>query len=100
MRPSWTLMVTNERTLRRRLPVDGQQDAQGVLGGHRRQTPEDVAQVRQRFDAAALAGDDDRVDDRGALAGIGVADEEPVFLSDGRRPDRVLNEARSEALRG
>ena len=39
-----------------------------------------------------LAGDDDRVDDGGALAGVGVADEEPVLLPYGRRADRVFDE--------
>lgn len=40
----------------------------------------------------ALAGDDQRVEDGGALAGVGVADEEPVLLAEGRRPDGVFDE--------
>jgi hypothetical protein len=51
-----------------------------VPGGHGGEPAQDIAQVDQRIDLSPLAGDDDRVDDRGALAGVGVADEEPVFL--------------------
>ncbi len=40
----------------------------------------------------ALAGNDERVEDRGALAGIGVADEEPVLLPDRGGPDGIFNE--------
>ena len=72
-------MVTNHRSLSRGLPVDGQQSAQIVLGGHGRQTPQDIAQVGERIDAAALAGDHNRVEDSRALAGVGVADKQPVF---------------------
>ena len=39
----------------------------------------------------AVAGHDDRVDDRRALAGVGMADEEPV-LADGRRSDRIFDQ--------
>ena len=73
-------MVTPKRTLRLRLPVDWKQGVEVVLGGHPRQTCEDVAEVGQGIDPAALAGHDDRVHDRGAVAGVGVADEVPVFL--------------------
>jgi hypothetical protein len=45
----------------------------------------------------ALAGYDDRVDDRRALAGVGVAYKEPVLLADRRRPDRVFDEVVVEA---
>ena len=85
-------MVTPKRTLRRRLPVYGKQGVEVVLGGHSRQSGEDVAEVGQGIDPAALAGHDDRVHDRCAVAGVRVADEEPVFLSDGRGPDRVFDE--------
>ena len=40
----------------------------------------------------ALAGHHERVDDGGALAGVGVADEEPVLLADGRGADGVFDE--------
>ena len=53
-----------------------QQGAQVVAGGHGRQAGEDIAQVVVRVVAAALAGDDQRVEDGGAGAGVGVADEE------------------------
>ena len=45
--------------------------------------------VGQRVDAAALARYDDRVDDRGTVAGVGVADEPEgrVLFADGRGPD-------------
>jgi len=73
-------MVTSKRTLCRRLPVDWKQGIEVVPGGHPRQTGEDVAEVGQGIDPAALAGHDDGVHDRCAVAGVGVADEEPVFF--------------------
>lgn len=45
-------MVTYKRTLRRALPVDGQQGVEVVLGGHSGQTVEDVPEVSQGIDAA------------------------------------------------
>ena len=53
-----------------------------MLVGHRWQTPQHVAQISERVFAVALTRDDERVDDRGALAGFGMADEEPVLLPD------------------
>ena len=47
--------------------------------GHRWQSGEDVAQIRERVFPEALAGDDDGVDDRGALAGVGVVNEQLVL---------------------
>jgi len=73
-------MVTYKRTLRRGLPVDGQQGVEVVLGGHAGQAAEDVAEVSHGVDASAPAGHHNRVDDGRALAGIGMAHEEPVFL--------------------
>ena len=40
----------------------------------------------------ALAGDDQGVNNGGALSSIGVADEEPVLLADGGGADRVFDE--------
>ena len=40
----------------------------------------------------ALAGNNDRVNNGRALTGAGVADEQPVLLADGRRPDGIFNE--------
>src|SRR5271165_1332766 len=92
MVPIGTLMVTYKRTLRCGLPVDRQQGVEVVLGGHSGQAAEDVAEVGHGVDAVALTGDDDRVDDRRALAGVGVADKQPVLLADRRRSDRIFNE--------
>jgi len=47
----------------------------GQLG----QAGEDITQVRKGIFAVALAGDEQRVDDGDAGAGVGVADEEPVL---------------------
>src|ERR1017187_1062567 len=97
MVPNGTLMVTTKRTLRCLLPIDRQQGVEIVLGRHLGQTAEDVTEVNQGIDAAALTGYHDRVDDRGALPGVGVAHEEPIFLPYCRRPDRVFNQVIVEA---
>ena len=62
-----------------------EQRAQIGAIGHERQTCEQILQVRQRVLAVALAGDDQRVEDRRTPAGVGVADEQPVLLADARR---------------
>ena len=41
--------------------------------------------------AVTLAGYDERVDHRGAVAGVGVAHEEPVLRSEFARADRILD---------
>ncbi len=41
--------------------------------------------------AVALAGDDQRISNGGAIAGGGMADEEPVHRAELTRPDRVLD---------
>ena len=51
--------------------------------GRRGQPGEHVAQVGERVEAAAAAAFDDGVEDGAAFAGLGFADEEPVFLADG-----------------
>src|ERR1700677_1321818 len=61
-----------------RLPVLWREGAEVVLVRHPGQPGEDVLQVRQGVLAAAFAGDDERVQDRRALPGVGVADKEPV----------------------
>ena len=62
------------------LPRGGKQGGEVVPRGHLRQSREDIADVVEGIDAAALAGDDNRVNDRGAVAGVGMADEQEVFL--------------------
>jgi hypothetical protein len=68
-------------SLRHRDPVAGNQWQQVVLIAHR---GEHVAQIRERILAMALTGYDDRVNNGRALAGAGVADEQPVLFADGR----------------
>jgi hypothetical protein len=88
-------MVSNSTrsfgSLRRRPPVRWSKDRQVVLVGHGRQPGQDVAQIGVGGVAEALAGNDDRVDDGGTLAGLGMSDEEPVFLSNRRGSDGVFN---------
>ena len=48
--------------------------------GHEWEPCEHIAQVGVRIDAAGAATLDDGVEDGAALAGIGIAEEEPVFL--------------------
>lgn len=70
-----------------RFPVGRGEQGEVVPVRHGGQSGEHVLEVGKRIDAAALAGDDQGVDDGGAVASVGMANEEPVFLSDGRRPD-------------
>ena len=60
--------------------------------GHRLQALQHIAAISERVFAVPLAGDHDRVEDGRAQAGVGMVDEQPVFLSDGRRSDRVFNQ--------
>ena len=75
-----------------RRPVGRSERVQVVLIGHPRQTSEYVTHIGERIFAVTLTRDDDRVNDRGALAGVGVPDKKPVFLSDGRRPDGIFDQ--------
>ena len=92
-------MVTNEAKVQGGswLPAGWSEQAQIVLVGHAWQPGEDVAQVGERVLAVALAGDDQRVEYGGALAGVGVADEQPVLLADAGWADSVLDEIVVEA---
>lgn len=85
-------MVTNknEALRSRRLPVDGQQRPQIILVCHARQPGEQVFQVSQGLFAMTLTGHDQGVEDRGALARLGVTDKQPVLLSDARGADCIL----------
>ena len=74
-----------ERNLRlnegcRWLPTGRRHGAQVILDGHAGQAGEHVPHVGERVDAAALARCDDRVDDRGAVAGVGVTDEQKILF--------------------
>ena len=60
--------------------------------GHRGKPGEHVAQVGVRIDAAAAATLDNGVEDGAALAGIGIAQEQPVLLTESGRPDGVFHE--------
>ena len=59
--------------------------------GGRWQSGQDIAQVGLGVDAPAAATLDERVDDGAALPGVGVSDEQPVFLADGRGPNGVFH---------
>lgn len=74
------------------LPSGRGQRCEVVLVGHRGQAPEHITKVLEGVLAVALTGDDEGVDDRGALSRLGMADEEPVFPPEDGRPDRILNE--------
>jgi hypothetical protein len=69
-----------------RRPVGRSERVQVVLIGHPRQTSEYVTHIGERIFAVTLTRDDDRVNDRGALAGVGVSDKKPVFfpMAEGR----------------
>lgn len=75
-------MVTNSiRFLRDRQPPTRQERAEVVLVGHGRQTSKQVLQVGQGILPVPFAGDDKGVGDGRALARIGMANKQPVFLS-------------------
>lgn len=59
--------------------------------GQVREAGEDVPQVGMGIEAAAAAAFDEAVKDGSALAGFGVADEEPVLLADGGGTDGVFD---------
>jgi len=65
-------------------PVARQQLREVVARGSCGETGEDVAQVAERFLAMALTRNDHRIEDGRSLAGVGMANEEPVFLADAR----------------
>ena len=54
------------------------------------QAGEDVAQIGVGIDFAPTAAFDHRVNNRAAFSCLGVADEEPVFLADGRGPNGIF----------
>jgi len=62
-----------------RLPLRSQERSKVVLVSHLRQSVEHNPEVSQEIADMPPAGDDDRVDDGCAFAGIWVSDEEPVF---------------------
>ena len=55
--------------------------------GHRCEPGEHVVQVGVRIDSAGAATLDDGVEDGAALAGIGIAEEEPVLFPERRRAE-------------
>ena len=74
-------VVTNQIGLQRsRLPQPRRESAEVVAVGHPRQASEDVLHIGQRVFAVTLARDNQRVEDGGALAGIGVPDKQPVLF--------------------
>lgn len=78
-------------------PVHRRESIQIKLVGQSRHAGQDVTEIPVGIVAVALTGDHDRVDDRGALAGIRMADEEEVFLPDRGGPDGVLDQVIVEA---
>ncbi len=60
--------------------------------GHGRKPGKRFAQVGESFDPVRIAGDYHRVEGGGAPTGVGLADEEPVLLSEGREADGILRQ--------
>ena len=71
---------------------DGGSDFGALLIGQVWEAGENLTQVGVGIELPAAAAFDDGVDDGAALAGSGFADEEPVFLSDCRWPDGILDQ--------
>jgi len=55
------------------------------------QSRQHLAQVGKRIKLPTPAVLDDGVDDRAALARVGISDEEPILFAQGCRPDRIFN---------
>ena len=72
-------------------PVGGGQ-RDGVFGQHAGQAGQHVGEVFLRMDAQATAVFDDGVEDGALLAGLFIADEQPVLGSQLGRADRVFDE--------
>jgi hypothetical protein len=53
-----------------------------ILVGHRGQAREHIAQIGGGVFAVAQAGDDERVEDGGTAAGVGMPDKQPVLFPD------------------
>ena len=60
--------------------------------GHVGQAAQNFAEILVRIESLSAAGFDHGVDDRAALAGVSFANEQPVFLADGRGPNRIFHE--------
>ena len=52
---------------------------------------EDFREIIGDIDLEALAADEDGVKNRGAFAGLGMPDEQPVLFTDGCGSDRVFH---------
>lgn len=74
----------------RRHPLRREQRVAVLLVGHAPQAAEHVAQVGERVLAVALAGVDQRVEHRRAMAGVGMADEQPILHAQFGRTDGVF----------
>lgn len=60
--------------------------------GHVGQTREHFTKINERIEAASSAVFGEGVDDGAACSSIGVADEEPVFLANGRGTNGVFHQ--------
>ena len=67
-------------------------DLWDLVIGHVGQAAQNIAEILVRIQSLSAASFDHGVNDRAALAGVGFADEQPVFLADGRRPNRIFHE--------
>jgi hypothetical protein len=74
-------------------------DLGDLVIGHVGQASQDVAEIGEWIKAAPTAVFNDRVDDGAALAGIGIADEKPVFLAQCRWADGIFHKVIVYALR-
>jgi hypothetical protein len=72
-------------------PGFGRQLVDLPIGG-RRQACEDVAQVREGIEPTPSATLNYGVQDGAALAGFGLADEQPVLFAQRRGPDGIFHE--------
>ena len=71
---------------------DRRDDFRDLVVGQVWQAREDFTEIGVRVEAATAAAFDDGVNNGAALAGPGVADEEPVFLADGGGANGVFDQ--------
>jgi transposase InsO family protein len=70
----------------------GRSDFGDLAVGHIGQAHEHLTKIGKRIKTAPAAVLNDRINDGATLAGMGIANEKPVFLADGGGPDGIFHQ--------